>query len=136
MFALSLALKITFAGVWNEERSDGPVAIIGSEISVATVESAELAIGPARFKDRSANWSVSQLLRETQILGFADRAEFVPMLLVMFFESLLAAEAWAGSEQQQPKQQDANGSGYATDHQTIRSFCSNYFGATTSSDSC
>jgi hypothetical protein len=136
MFALGLALKISFAGVGYEERSNGPVAIVGAKISMAAVESAELAIGPARFKDRSPDGSISQLLRETQILCFADRAKFVSVFLVMFVEFFLAAEAWAGSEQQQPKQQESNDFGYATGHQTIRSFCSRYFAATTSSDSC
>jgi hypothetical protein len=127
MRSLGLPLKVSFAGIGYEERSDGSVAIVGAEVSVAAIEPAELAAGPARFEDRSAGGCVSQLLRETQILGFADRAEFVPVLLVVFIEFFPAAEAGAGGIEQQPEEKEADDSGYATGHQTIRSFCSSYF---------
>jgi hypothetical protein len=122
MFALGLPLKITFAGVGYEERSNGSVAIVGAEISMASIEPAELAAGPPRFEDRSAGRGVSQLLRQPQILRFADRAEFVPVLLEMFVEFFLAAKAGARGVEQQPKEKKAGDSGYAAGHQTIRSF--------------
>jgi hypothetical protein len=127
MFALGLPLKISFPGVGYEERSNGSVGIVGAEVTVAAVESAELAIGAAGFEDWSASGGVSQLLRQAQIFGLADGTELGPVLLVVFVELRLAAEAWAGGVEQQPEEQEADDSGYTTGHQTIRSFCSSYF---------
>ena len=122
MFTLGLALKIAFAGVGDEESSDGSVAIVGAEVTVAAIKTAEFAIGTAGFQNWSAGRRVSQLLRETKIFGFADGAEFMPVLLVMFLEFFLTAKAGAGGVEQQPKKQEADDCGYATGHQTIRSF--------------
>jgi hypothetical protein len=131
MFALGLALKISLAGVGYEERANDSVAIIGAEVTVAAVESAELATGTPRFEDWTADRSVSQLLRQPHILGFAERAEFVPVLLVMFVELFLAAEAGARGIKQNREEQEAGDSG-GVPHPTIRSFRGTYFGATIS----
>src|SRR5580698_7103440 len=115
-----LPSEIAFAVVGDEEGSDGSVWIIGSEIAMPPVEAAELAVAAPRFQDGTAQRSVSQLLRQTQVLGLVDGAKFGAVLLKMLVQQGAAAETWAGGEQQERDQDAADESG-GTLHLTITS---------------
>jgi len=118
MGSAGLAEEVTLTIVGNEEGANGSVAIVGAEIAVAAIEAAELAAGPSGFEDWSADGRIPERLRQIQVFGLTDGAEFVPMLLVVFVEQRGAAKARAGGAEEERQKKDAKKSC----HQTIRSF--------------
>jgi hypothetical protein len=119
--SLRLPSKVPFAVIGDEKCPDGPVGIVRTEVAVTPVEAAELAIWPARLKNRSAHRSVSQFLRQPQIFGLADVPEFGAMLGIMLIQLCPASKSRSTGEKQKRDQQKPKCEpGWTSLHLTIK----------------
>jgi hypothetical protein len=98
---LGLPAKVPLAIIGDEKSPDGSVRIVRAEVAVSPVEAAELAIGPPRLKNWPTHRRVSQFLRQPQIFGWADVAEFGAVLGIMLVQLGPAAESGSAGEKQQ-----------------------------------
>jgi hypothetical protein len=94
-----LPLKIALTVVGDEECADGAITIVGAKVAMPAIELAELTVRTPRFQDRPAWAGISQLLRQPQILAFANRAELSAVLGVVFIQLRPAAEPRPRSEE-------------------------------------
>jgi len=106
--SLRLPAKVPFAIIGDEKCPNGSVRIVGAKIAFAPVESAELAIWPARLENWPTHRRISQSLRQTKIFRLADVAELRAVLSEMLFQLRAAAESRPAGEEQQADQQKAD----------------------------
>jgi hypothetical protein len=85
-------LKIVDAIGRNEKRPNGPIGVVGSEVSAFHIESRNAAGLPFRFQNVFPDMAVPQLLGKMEILALGDRPERASVSFEVIVEKMLIAK--------------------------------------------
>src|SRR5690606_38408216 len=112
--------EIGFARRRNEERADGSVAVVCTEVSLPAVELCDHTVLALRLKNGAARRSVAQFLRQTEVVGLRDVAEFLTVLAKVIVELLLRPEARACRQRREAEQEYERNAPHRPNHPALR----------------